>query len=295
MYDLTVLIVTYNSDLEKLKKTIKMSVEQKSISIQIVIADDGSKNNYFEEIRRYFSELQFNDFILVENEENKGTVKNILSGLSVSKGRYIKTISPGDYFDNERVMCEWIYQIEKSNRRWSFCDAIYYSNKDSNKIYTKYHNPIDLKPYIAGNDKQCMWNYNVLRDYILGATIICEKKLFDNYLKEIDNKVKYCEDCIYRLMIFDGNLPYYFSQKAIWYEYGDGISTGGNNKWMEALHKDTIATDNIILKRKNNSRYQDRIVEKIKLDQQKNLKNKFKKIFIKGKIVHKIRRWLMWH
>ena len=48
-YDISVIIVTYNPKWEKLRTTILSILFQKNINIEIIVSDDGSKNNLFEQ------------------------------------------------------------------------------------------------------------------------------------------------------------------------------------------------------------------------------------------------------
>ena len=42
--DMSVIVVTYNSEWEKIKITLNSILRQKNISLQIIVADDGSEN-----------------------------------------------------------------------------------------------------------------------------------------------------------------------------------------------------------------------------------------------------------
>lgn len=79
-YDVTIVICTYNPRWDKLKKTLDACITQKNINFQIVITDDGSPNNLFEQVRIYFQNNQFEDYKLSALEKNKGTVCNVLNG-----------------------------------------------------------------------------------------------------------------------------------------------------------------------------------------------------------------------
>ena len=50
---------------------------------------------YSEIVKEYFENNEFNNYKLVFNPVNKGTVYNTYSGLLAAEGKYIKFISPG--------------------------------------------------------------------------------------------------------------------------------------------------------------------------------------------------------
>ena len=106
-YDFSVIIASYNPDLEKLKKTIVSSYKQKDVSFEIIIADDGSKENYKLEIERWAKENKI-EMIYKFLPENKGTVKNIISATKISRGRIIIPIAPGDYFAEDTALFQYL-------------------------------------------------------------------------------------------------------------------------------------------------------------------------------------------
>lgn len=69
------------------------------------------------------------------------------------------------------------------------------------------------------------------RNIVLGAAIIAQKQVMLKYLQRIVGKVKYAEDNIWRLMMFDGIVGCYFPYPAVLYETGTGVSTLGSNVW----------------------------------------------------------------
>lgn len=285
-YDVTVLIVTYNSEYKKLQKTIDSILEQIDIYYQIVIADDGSECDNFDLVKKYFDDRNFTDYVLVSNKDNQGTVKNIVSGLDRANGIYLKTISPGDYLDNELVLTTWINELKNSKRKWSFSNAVFYKSQNGQTFEVAgKHNPIMLSPYKRENIKECIWNYVVLGDGALGAATLSETKVFSDYLEKIKDRVIYAEDMVFRLMMFEGITPYYYNNKAIWYEYGDGISTNNNDKWKMRLQNDLKETDNQIIGCLNVAdNYQRKIIKELSYKEENKLKNIVHNIFLHGKI-----------
>ena len=67
MSDVSVIIVTYNSDWKKLRLTLLSTLKQINVSIQIIIADDGSKETFDEKIVQLFNEFGFSNYVIVNN------------------------------------------------------------------------------------------------------------------------------------------------------------------------------------------------------------------------------------
>ena len=110
----SVLVLSYNSDIKKLYLTLQSIVKQTIDAFEIVVADDGSKENHKEELIEYFKSCGFTNYKLVMNEENKGTVQNILSGLQYCEGEYVKPISGGDCLYDEDTLHK-MYDFMKDN------------------------------------------------------------------------------------------------------------------------------------------------------------------------------------
>lgn len=249
MYDVSVLICTYNPDIIKLKKTISSVLLQENIKVQIVVSDDGSEDFPRQEIEDFFNEYQFLDYRFSLSERNQGTVKNVINGTELCDGKYLKLISPGDYLYQQDVLCQWFKLLEESNAQLSLSDAIYYRENDDDHGVTPYR--VRLHPQADKNYYHNEWYYNylVFEDNALGAATICKTDAAQKYLSLINGKVKYAEDNIYRLMALDKLTMVYFHGDSILYEYGTGISTSANDIWHKRLLDDWDATTDIILNR----------------------------------------------
>lgn len=282
IYDVSIIIVSYNPKWSDMERTLNSAISQKGISFEIIVADDGSENSYEKEIREYLENNNVLHYTLVMNKENKGTVCNLMSGLEVAKGKYVKDIGPGDYLYETNTLSDWIDYMEKEQLLWSFSEALYYAEeKNGISLVSTQAHPNDLKPYLRENFLECRWNYVVIGDTALGATMLCKTSLQYGYCKKILNKVKYAEDYIWRIMMFDGIKFGYYRKVTIYYQYGTGVSTSGKQKWKELLKRDWKSVDEIICNSTINNldKYQKKMVRGIKLRN-----NKVLKAFVHGEI-----------
>lgn len=244
-FEISALVVCYKPNLKKLIMTLKSFIYQKDVCMQIVIADDGSEIDHFDEIKAFFAEYKFKDYVLVKNTKNVGIVQNCISGIEKCVGTYIKGISPGDYLAEENALRKWLDYMKSNNL--SVCGGDYYCyhfNDEGKVAYTK----ALLHPRITGlKDFNLRLDYLINNDLFLGAAILCERELFLKYLRLIENKVIYAEDNTYRMMAYCGEKMGFFNRKAIIYEVGTGISTSNDNNWLKLIRKDWNTTDNIML------------------------------------------------
>ena len=249
-YKVSVVVLTYNPKEDKLRATLQSILTQKEISLQIVVADDGSAAPGMEIAQKLFDEYQFQDYVLVANPENRGTVHNIHSALARCEGEYTKLISPGDLLSHDHVLRNWTAALEKSGAMVSCSEAVYYVMEDGVKkpVSRKAH-PQQISCYRNGNIQKARSNYLLLNDLFLGAAVLCRTDLQKKYVNEILGKVVYAEDHTYRLMAYDRVPMHYFAECCVLYETSAGISTSGSDFWAKKLESDWNAADQLLLKR----------------------------------------------
>ena len=250
MKEVSIIVLTYNSVWEKLKATIRSILLQEDIDYEIVFADDGSARNWADEITEL---LKDEDVIYRFSflEENAGTVKNIAAGLKKAEGKYIKLITPGDFFYDPHALFKWVAFMEERKGKVSFGDAVYYAFSEDRFIQ------IPAAPAPANRDlfdlpqkrEDVFVSYLLANDTALGASLLMHADLMRKYIDLFVDRVKYAEDYMLRLIVFDNETVHYFREKVIWYEYGTGISTSSENQWAKRLHDDFRATDEIIRSR----------------------------------------------
>lgn len=253
-FQVSVIIATYNPDWIKLKRTLLSVLLQKKLSFEIVVVDDGSRENFREDIELLFQQYKFDTYKIIDNPQNQGTVMNVLSGVKVAVGKYIKLISPGDLLYSDRTLYEFAEFMEKTMSKISFGRAIYYNFDEHSKLNVIRHhsNPSAPSMYKLGTSINTeKFHYLVKDDLVLGAATLVERCLLNKYLELISGKVIYAEDNCYRLMIADGNRISFFENIIIFYEYGYGVSTNGKSEWAERLKNDWKATDKLICTRLN--------------------------------------------
>lgn len=280
--DVSIIVCCYNSKWVSLLFTLESIICQENISYEIIIADDGSKDNLKLEIENYFNSKKFANWLMVCSERNQGTVKNIYSALKVANGKYVKTISPGDAIIDKYTLRNWIDYNNSNGYRWSFSDAIYYVDDIKERKYVSANShPNNITPYIKHDSEKCRWNYLVLDDIALGAAFLCECSLELEYEEIIKDHVIYAEDNIWRIMMFDGIVGGYYPKDAILYEYGTGISTSGSDWWSDKLEQDWNASNEIMRRHCNSDDiFQKRVVKAWNLKK----RGKLYELLVPGKI-----------
>ena len=285
-YEISVLILTYNASYDDLKNTIDSVLKQKGIDVEIILSDDGSADCCLDKIETYLDRKAFENYKIIINKTNEGTVKNLYNGLRSASNKYIKDISPGDMLFGDFSLRDWLKYIIEKNADWSFCDTIYFKSEEKEIIPLSVKSrPQNIKIYKGSNFDDIRWQYFVLSDISVGASMLFKRDIMLSYTEEIINKVKYAEDNIFRMAMFDG-IPFcFYDRYCVLYEYGTGISTSKSQKWEDLIFKDFITTNQILNQRDKMDDFQRSMLNSVQVLVGE---NKFKKIFVKNYLKYRI-------
>lgn len=250
----TVVVLSYNPCWDKMKRTLNSILMQVDINMEIIVADDGSKDNMFDKIKLLFEQNHFQNYLLLPSSVNEGTCKNFFKGVSKAKGEYTKGISPGDYLYDERTLAEYYNYSKVNTIDVCFGNAVYYSDdKRGFKCYSVLTCPKIIKIYQNCQDykkpskkRKRKFCYLIPNDMVMGASTLTKTNIIIPYMKKIVGKVKYADDTLFRMMVCDNIDIYHYDRKILWYEYGTGISTSGNEQWGKLLDADLSETYKIM-------------------------------------------------
>lgn len=236
---ISVLVLSYNSDIRKLFLTLQSIIKQKMDSFEIVVTDDGSNDNHKEELNNYFQNCGFTNYRLVMNEENRGTVQNIISGLRFCDGEYVKPISGGDCLYDENTLSK-MYVFMKENTL-DYCHGLVrgYCMTDNSEIReVPYGHPFDIEAYRKRDMDRITKNLVLYSDNTCGATICYERKFFLDYMLRISEVVKYEEDIFQVVAAVENKRVALLDDYVIWYEIGEGVSTNKKSRLYYLLAED---------------------------------------------------------
>ena len=287
-YDLSVIVLTYHSDFDKLKRTLLSLIFQKNVSMEIIVADDGSAENHRDKVTELFERHGFTDYKLVMNTQNQGTIRNFLSGIDTADGEFAKAISPGDFLASDDALCGWVRFMRQKGCEWSFSEIVNYIALNGGEVLaSEIAQPVYIKPYIDENRSQARWNYVVLDDAAPGCAFMGKTQLKKRYAEELASAGnKYAEDLIFRMMMFDGVCGGYYPAATVFYEYGTGISTGKNKTWASRIFGEYLRMNELLAQRPNPDAFQRKM-----LKYTKRKTSAFAMIFVPGKL----RRFLKLH
>lgn len=240
-YDVSIIVLIYNPKLEKVKSTLFSAISQKNTTFEIIVTDDGSSKDYFDEIEDFFKRNKFFNYKLIKNKTNIGTVNNFYNALKKARGEYIFATSPGDMLYDDNTLMD-LYEFSKGKSlEICFGDAVYYSNEDNNLQILKQYNNAPLRNEIFDEDKSLIFQKIGFfsGNYILGASFFRKKEAAIKYIGAIKNVCKYVEDNTSTAFALANNVRiYHLKRYVVWYEYGTGVSTSKNLEWENLLKRD---------------------------------------------------------
>lgn len=235
----SIVLVTYNADINKVKLTLKSVLMQSFKDYEIVVSDDGSEDNHFGEIEEFFAEYNFDNYVLVPHDENQGTVKNLISALEHSKGEYVRDFGPGDLFYAEDSLEKLDKFLKKNPCDISFGLIKSYQINGDKLDKAEFCHPFDIQAYRKKDNRdRILRNLILYGDNICGASFVNKKDVYLDYLNKISKYVKYEEDIYVVLAALEGKSIKLFDRYLVWYETDIGVSTGGNSKFSELLRQD---------------------------------------------------------
>lgn len=242
--DVSIIVATYNSEISKLRRTLSSILCQKDIHFEIIIADDGSLKHHQEELNDLIKKINKDNIITLYNKRNEGTIKNLLKAVKNAQGEYVFTIGPGDLIFDPYVLHD-LYFMARQNDKCNifFGNAVYYSYKNNkmNLYKGKVGKPRCPELYCDGKsikEKKIAFFFG---NYIIGASYLRRRETAVKYF-ELASKVGiYAEDMLSTSMALAENEDLIFlNRNTVWYEYGTGISTNSETKWVDVLYAEYI-------------------------------------------------------
>ncbi len=244
MPQVSVIVLTYNPDNAKLRRTLAAAARQQDVQLEILISDDGSARKDFSFLPDYMQSLGVTNYRLLEHEENRGTVQSCRSAVAAATGEYVFLTSPGDYLFDPFVLRDF-YRFAKENRApLCFGDAVFYNaDAEAPKLTRQVGVPAVPGLYDPGVSKKQIDTCFFGGLWVIGATYFRSRELAQACLEEISDTAVYMEDTPGTMFaLARGERLLHYRRNMVWYEDGTGVSTGASEKWQKLLHKDLLTS-----------------------------------------------------
>ena len=216
---ISIIIPVYNVE-KYVGKCLDSIINQTYKNLEIIVVNDGSKDNSLEIIKEY---LKKDERIILIDKENGGLSDARNKGIAKAKGKYYMFIDSDDFADQNMVQV--LYDnIKKYNKEISICNRYYYYEDGQKKLRFKNNNEVKNL-----NKEESLINLINFCDFDMSAWA----KLYDAKLfKKIEFPVgKLSEDYYIMYQLFDlSNGVVYDSRPLLYYLQQRKGSITKNNK-----------------------------------------------------------------
>lgn len=221
---ISVVIPVYNAE-KYLAKAVDSAINQTYQNLEIILVDDGSKDNSPKICDEYKNK---DPRIKVIHQVNKGLSGARNAGIKIAKGKYIAFLDSDDYVDKE--MYTTLHDLIVKEDADIACSGVEVVNDEG---HVRYYND-ELNQLLVLSQKEAFY-YHVISENKIIATTSCDKL----YKKEIVEKKLFVEGAMYEDL---RNMAFYISQchKIVYinklfykYYYNQNSLTHGkfNPKW----------------------------------------------------------------
>ena len=241
-YQVSIIMATYNADMSEIYKSLSVACKQIDVDYEIIVTDDGSNDFDKDKLVEIFNQLGFDNYKIICNDENQGTVKNFIGACKEAKGEFVFFTAPGDIIFDYKVMLDCYSFAKERNSKVVFGNYIEYSNLNNELvIHNRPNRPIITEIYNKSfEDYKRTFCFGT---FITGSVIFREREYALKSLEYISKTSKYVEDnTTLAYALADNQEIHYFDRKMVWYELGEGISTSKENKWNEKIYRDLEKT-----------------------------------------------------
>lgn len=196
----SILVASYNHAqfIEQCLDSIKEDVYENK---QLIIIDDGSKDNSVEVIKKWIETNQqyFKHPILFKHRPNKGLTKTLNEMLELATGEYILPIASDDYLINNSILKRVEFFKNNPNKLAIFSDCIVV-DRLNNKIYDS-----GIEDFHKGNkgeykNKKTLNISLILNWCVPGPVIMLKNEVFDIIGKYNENTIVEDRDLYLRLL-----------------------------------------------------------------------------------------------
>ncbi len=212
MIKVSVIVIGYNTE-KYIKKCISSVITQSLSNIEVICVDDGSTDSTFDIMK---SMALQDKRIKAYTQKNSGPFLARKNGLKLANGEYVVFVDSDDWIDRKEL--EESYLIcKKYDLDMVFFDYIK-ENSYTNKLES---NPLSLPPNrIIKKDEiekliypKCMQNSN----FSSPCTKMIRKSFIDAYSTAKDTSLKYGEDLLFFLELYNNLSKTYYIPKAFYH------------------------------------------------------------------------------
>ena len=215
----SIIIPAYNAE-NILNKCLESIIKQTYSNLEIIVVNDGSKDNTINIIENF---KQQDNRIKLINQENKGVSEARNKGIENSSGDYILFVDADDWLQEDMIE-KMVNYIDSMNVDVVRCN--YYGDGINGTVIGELYELANQKISKEDFIKKRVYEHSLLgKEPIknLVMLLLIKKKVFDDELK-FDSKLFMMEDVVFYKKLFDKIDSIYFLNEPL-YHYCENINS----------------------------------------------------------------------
>jgi len=202
--------------------------------VEIIIIDDGSKDNTLKIAKEY--ETKYPNIIKVHSQENGGHGEGINQGLKLTSGRYFKILDSDDWFDEEAYK-KLLSKIDDINSDLIVTNYVYtYTDKKSKPI--RYNNVFKENQEITWDDT----NNFKFGQYLMIHSIMVKKDILDKANINLPKHTAYEDNLFLYLALYNTKTIYYLNLDLYKYFIGRADQSVSANQMKKNVNSQLLVT-----------------------------------------------------
>ena len=180
----SIVLPVYNGE-KFLKESIESILNQTFKNFELIIVEDGSKDNSLKILKKYRDKR----IKLIKNKKNKGSVFSFNVGLKNSKGKYVAICTQDDVFHLKRIEIEFNY-LEKNKHIFLVGSSAIYIDENGKEIrrFRKYED-YKLLRWRLRKSSSIIFPSIMFHNKNVSFDKLCEYHLFYKLLKRGENLI----------------------------------------------------------------------------------------------------------
>lgn len=248
---ITIIVASYNAE-NYIEETLESCINQTYKSIQLIITDDGSKDNSVQIIENWLAQKKIThpgiECLLSKSPENKGIPANLNNGLKYAKGQWLKCIGSDDILLPDALE-QFVKKIKNIPLSENYGAFFTYFETFGEGITVPNRYPLswtrDISKMQPSKIKQSLANIH-FNNLAPGAFI--NRKYFQEY----DERFRLLEDLPHWLKIIDSNIKTGFLDfTSVLYRVHNAQATSRNSSINIYLYNDLVFLNKLRMRDKH--------------------------------------------
>ena len=241
---ISIVITSYNYE-RYIGETLDSVLKQTYKNYEVVIVDDGSKDNSVELIKRYVNKHKNFYLYTHPDNKNKGLIESLKLGISKAKGEYVAFLESVDYWHKDNLL-EKIKLINKYKNVNFISNGVepFGEDEESVKKRMKYTNRISNLLFKENNYIHPIQiiDFNVVPTF---SCIMIKKEILNNL--NYDSIIpEYVDFWLYRQILLNNNLFHVRSNLTFWRVH-DSYNNDKKAEQLRPLYDKFIRENNKII------------------------------------------------